>query len=169
MTTTTAMPAPTVARLDFALLQRVSFYFAVVNLFAAPFVPDPFSYAVGGMIPYALLSIIGLPTMPKGVAFFLLWQWAQAFSRALQSVFDGESMADGTYGPDVLPAYWYALCSLIVLALAFRLGARRDQAADRPRLLRSRTLARPGPDPGLRWSNRGLRLLYRCLAAGGEP
>ena len=121
MTTTTAMPAPNVARLDFALLQRVSFYFAVVNLFAAPFVPDPFSYAVGGMIPYALLSIIGLPTMPKGVAFFLLWQWAQAFSRALQSVFDGESMADGTYGPDVLPAYWYALCSLIVLALAFRL------------------------------------------------
>lgn len=115
------MPAPNVARLDFALLQRVSFYFAVVNLFAAPFVPDPFSYAVGGMIPYALLSIIGLPTMPKGVVFFLLWQWAQAFSRVLQSVFDGESMADGTFGPNVLPAYWYALCSLIVLALAFRL------------------------------------------------
>lgn len=115
------MPAPAVPRLDFELLRRVAFYFAVVNLFAAPFVPDPFSHAVGGATPFALLSIIGQPTMPKGVAFFLLWQWAQTFSRALQSIFDGESMANGIAGPDVLQAYWYALSSLIVLALAFRL------------------------------------------------
>lgn len=115
------MPAQAVTRLDFGLLRRVAFYFAVVNLFVAPFVPDPVSYAAGGATPFALLSIIGRPTMPKGVAFFLLWQWAQTFSRALQSIFDGESMASGVAGPDVLQAYWYALSSLIVLALAFRL------------------------------------------------
>ncbi|MBN9538578.1 MAG: hypothetical protein IKE60_26605 [Reyranella sp.] len=121
MTTTTAMPASADTRLDFALLRRISFYFAVLNLFVAPFVSDPFSYAAGAATAFALLSLVGTPTMPKGVAFFLLWQWAQTFTRALQSVFDGESMAAGIAGPDVLLAYWYALASLIVMALAFRL------------------------------------------------
>jgi hypothetical protein len=121
MTTTTAMPSAADTRLDFALLRRIAFYFAVVNLFAVPFVPDPVSYAAGGATAFVLLSIVGRPTMPKGVAFFLLWQWAQAFTRALQSAFDGESMAAGIAGPDVLNAYWYALASLVALALAFRL------------------------------------------------
>lgn len=115
------MPASADTRLDFALLRRIAFYFAILNLFAAPFVPDPFSYAAGAATAFALMSIVGRPTMPKGVAFFLLWQWAQTFTRALQSVFDGESMAAGIAGPDVLLAYWYALAALIVLALAFRL------------------------------------------------
>lgn len=115
------MPVPADTRLDFALLRRIAFYFAVLNLFIAPFVPDPFSYAAGGSVAFVLLSIVGRPTMPKGVGYFLLWQWGQTFSRALQSIFDGESMAAGISGPDVLPAYWYALASLIVMALAFRL------------------------------------------------
>lgn len=121
MTTTTAMPTPYVTRLDFDLLRHATFYFAVFNAIVALFVPDPLAYAAGGATPWLLMLLVGTPTMPMAVAYLFLWQWAQVFARALQAVFDGESMAVGLYGVDVLRAYWYMLASLVVMAIAFRL------------------------------------------------
>ena len=69
-------------RLDFELLRRGFLYFAIANVVLAPFMADPLVYAGGGFVPFVLLTIIGLPTMPKGLVFFLLWQWAQVFARA---------------------------------------------------------------------------------------
>lgn len=121
MTTTIVLPERTAARLDFAMLRRGSFYFAVLGVVVAPFVPDPVSYGGAACVPYILMSIIGQPTMPKGLVFVLLWQWAQIFARELLAILDGESMAVGVYGNDLLRAYWYGLAGLITLALAFRL------------------------------------------------
>jgi hypothetical protein len=113
-------PART-TRLDFELLRRGCLYFAIANVVVAPFAPDPLVYGGGALVPFVLMSIIGQPTMPKGLAFFLLWQWGQVFARALQSVLDGESMAASIDGIDVVYAYWYSLASLITFAIAFRL------------------------------------------------
>jgi hypothetical protein len=121
MTTATATLAAPVTRLDFSLLRRATAYFAALNALAAYWVPDPLAYAAGGCVPWLLLKMVGTPTMPVAVAYLFLWQWAQVFARALQAVFDGESMAAGVYGVDVLRAYWYMLASLVTMALAFRL------------------------------------------------
>ncbi len=121
MTSVAAIPAPRVTRLDYDLLKRGMAIFAVLNWCFAPFAPDPAAYAVGATTPWVLLAIVGRPTMPMAVAYLFLWQWGQVFARALQAVFDGESMAAGLYGPDVLRAYWYMLAGLVTMALAFRL------------------------------------------------
>ena len=120
----TIMAATTTARttrLDFELLRRGCLYFAIANLLVAPFARDPLAYGGGAFVPFVLMSIIGQPTMPKGLVFLLLWQWGQVFARALQSVLDGESMAASIDGVDVLNAYWYSLASLVTFAIAFRL------------------------------------------------
>ncbi len=117
-TTLSARPAP---RLDVEMLRRACLVFAVLNLMAAPFVPDPICYGVGAFVPYVLLSICGQLTMPKGLLFFLLWQWGQIFARELQAMFDGVSMGVGVYGGDLLRAYWYGMAGVVTLALAFRL------------------------------------------------
>jgi hypothetical protein len=121
MTTVVATRAARTTRLDFELLRRGCLYFAIANVIVAPFAPDPLAYGGGAFVPFVLISIIGQPTMPKGLVFLLLWQWGQAFARALQSVLDGESMAATIDGVDVVYAYWYALASLVTMAVAFRL------------------------------------------------
>lgn len=130
MTTTTAMPAPAraVTRLDWSLLKRAFLYFAVAMGIVSPFTPDPVAFAVGGAVPLVLVNIVGLPAMPMAVVYLFVWQWAQMFARALQAVFDGESMAAGIYGPDVLRAYWFMLAGLVSMALAFRLVLGRIRA-----------------------------------------
>lgn len=122
MTTAVAMrTGGTAARLDFELIRRGLLYFAIGNVMVAPFAPDPLAYGAGAFCPFVLTSIIGRPAMPKAIVYFLLWQWAQVFARVLQSVLDGESMGATIDGADLLYAYWYALASLITLALACRL------------------------------------------------
>ncbi|MBI2740193.1 MAG: hypothetical protein HYX38_27060 [Rhodospirillales bacterium] len=121
MTSAVAIRTVATTRLDFDLLRRGCLYFAIANAVVAPFAPDPLAYGGGALVPFVLMTIIGQPTMPKGLAFFLLWQWGQAFARAVLSVLDGESMAASIDGVDVLYAYWYALASIITLAVAFRL------------------------------------------------
>ena len=121
MTSVAAARTVGTTRLDFELMRRGCLYFAVANILVAPFAPDPLAYGGGTFVPFILLTIIGRPTMPKAIVFFLLWQWGQVFARAIQSVLDGESMGASIDGADLLRAYWYALASLITLALAFRL------------------------------------------------
>ncbi len=130
MTTTTAMPAPAraVTRLDWNLLKRTFLYLAFAMGIVSPFTPDPVAFAVGGAVPLVLVHLVGRPTMPMAVVYLFVWQWAQTFARALQAVFDGESMAAGIYGPDVLRAYWYMLASLVSMAIAFRLVLSRIRA-----------------------------------------
>lgn len=108
-------------RLDLELIRRGFLYFGIANILVAPFAPDPVAHGAGAFVPFVLMSIIGRPTMPKGLVFLVLWQWGQVFARALQAVLDGESMAASIDGPDLLYAYWYALASLITLAIVFRL------------------------------------------------
>lgn len=111
-------PAPT---LDLYSLKRGFFFFAVAMLFVAPFSQDPMAFAVGAAVPWVILQIIVRPGLPVAMSFVLLWQWLQIFTRTLQSMVDGESLANGLYGPNVARAYWYMLASLIALALATRL------------------------------------------------
>jgi hypothetical protein len=120
MTTYVATPAKHETRIDFELIRRGCLYFAIANFVVSPFTPDPLVYVGGGFVPFVLMTIIGLPTMPKGLVFFLLWQWGQVYARALQSVLDGQSMAATIDGADVLYAYWYSLASLVTFAIAFR-------------------------------------------------
>jgi hypothetical protein len=113
--------AASAPRLDLNTLKRAFFYVAIALLFVAPFSQDPMAFAVGAAVPWVLLQIAVRPGLPVAVVFFLLWQWLQTFARVLQSMVDGESLANGLYGPAVGRAYWYMLASLIVLALAARL------------------------------------------------
>lgn len=121
MTIAVVMRTADAPRLDLELIRRSLFYFAIANFVVAPFTPDPLAYGAGAFVPFLLTTIVGRPATPKAVGFFLLWHWGQVFARAIQSVLDGESMAASIDGPDVLYAYWYALASLITLAVAFRL------------------------------------------------
>ncbi len=121
MTSVAATTTARTTRLDLELVRRGSLYLAIANVLVAPFAPDPLAYGAGGIVPFVLMTIIGRPTMPKAIVFFLLWQWGQVFARAIQSVLDGESIGASIDGVDLLYAYWYALASLITLALAFRL------------------------------------------------
>ncbi|CAN5829461.1 hypothetical protein BH11PSE3_BH11PSE3_18580 [soil metagenome] len=109
-----------VTRLDFSLLRRGFLIFGVLNLLIAPSVPDPVAYGVAAFVPAVLLTIIARPVMPSGLVFLLIWQWAQVFARVLQGALDGESMSGSVYGADVPRAFWYALASVVTLALAFR-------------------------------------------------
>lgn len=114
--------------LDVGLIRRAFFVVGLFLLLISPFAPDPLPFAVGGFVPWVLLSIVGQPAMPVAVVFYFVWQWAQVFARAMLSMVDGESMAKGVAGPGVVDAYWCSLASFVVLALAFRLvlgGLRR--------------------------------------------
>ena len=121
MTTYAAVSARPETRLDIGLLRKWMLFFGGLNLLVAPLTPDPVSYAAGACAPVILLSLVNRITMPKGIVFILLWQWAQVFARALLSVIDGVSMSVGPDAPNVMRAYWYALASLLTLALVFRL------------------------------------------------
>jgi hypothetical protein len=90
-------------------------------LLVAPSTRDPGAFVAGAFTPWLALTIVSTPTMPAGVAYFLIWQWAQTFARILLTLADDESLVGGIYGPDVGRAYWYTLASVITLAVAFRL------------------------------------------------
>lgn len=107
--------------LDLNSLKRASFYIAVGLMFFAPFSQDPLALAVGAAVPWLILQIIVRPGLPVGVVYLFIYQWLQIFARVLQSIVDGESLANGLYGPNVARAYWYMLASLVVMALAFRM------------------------------------------------
>jgi hypothetical protein len=103
-------------------------------LFVAPSARDPAAFVAGAFTPWLVLVIVGSPIAPAGVAFFVLWQWAQTFARVLLTMADGESLSNGIYGPDVGRAYWYMLASIVAAAIAFRLvlsGVRPPTWAER--------------------------------------
>jgi hypothetical protein len=116
-----AGPTAAARALDLNSLKRAFFYIAVGLMFFAPFSHDPLALAVGAIVPWLILQIIVRPGLPVGVVYLFIWQWLQTFARVLQSMVDGESLANGIYGPNVARAYWYMLASLIVMALAFRM------------------------------------------------
>lgn len=121
-------------RLDYGMLRRVFLGLGLVLCLAAPASPDPMAFAVGGMVPFAVLWIVNVAHLPAAVAYYLLWQWLQTFARQLISVTDGESMSRSIYGPWVADAYWYMLASIVTLAVAFRIvfqSARPPSEADR--------------------------------------
>ncbi|HEX9326732.1 MAG TPA: hypothetical protein VF915_09460, partial [Reyranella sp.] len=89
-------PAPT---FDLNSLKRAFFYIAVGLLFIAPFSQDPMAFAVGAVVPWVILQLIVRHGMPVAVAYLFLWQWLQIFARVLQSIVDGEALANGLYGP----------------------------------------------------------------------
>ncbi|MFZ5783672.1 MAG: hypothetical protein ACOY4R_26030 [Pseudomonadota bacterium] len=119
--TSVAVGSPKETRLDLRLLRTGALYFALANVLVAPLAPDPWSLIAGAFTPFIILSLIGFPTMPKGIVFLLFWQWAQTFARALQAIVDGESMALSVYGDDILKAYWYVLSGLVTMAAVYRL------------------------------------------------
>jgi hypothetical protein len=121
--TSLAVPAPPArapVRLDHVLLRRALLALGLGLAFVAPFTPDPVEFAAGAFVPWLVMRIVGTPTLPAAVVFYLLWQWLQIYARALVSLTDGEEMARGLFGPWVVDAYWYMLASLVVLALAMR-------------------------------------------------
>jgi hypothetical protein len=111
-------PAPV---LDFGLVRTGFAYVAGLCAVLAPFSTVPLEFAVGGAVPWLIMRIIGIPTMPAALVYFFVWQWLQVFARAPQAWIDGESLSRGLYGPNVTRAYWYMMASLVVLALVFRL------------------------------------------------
>jgi hypothetical protein len=106
---------------DFALLRKAFLCFAVAMLVMAPFARDPIVVVVCGFMPYVLVGLLDLPRMPSIVVYYLLWMWFQAATRVLIAALDGESLGDGLYGLDVYRAFWYAMASLVILAIAFRI------------------------------------------------
>lgn len=127
MMTLAARAPPAVARLDHVLLRRALLVLGLALAFVAPFTPDPVEFAVGAFVPWLVLRIVGTPTLPAAIVFYLLWQWLQVYARTLVGLADGEEMARGLFGPWVVNAYWYMLASIVVLALAVRavLGSAR--------------------------------------------
>jgi hypothetical protein len=110
-----------VQRLDYALLRRGALVFGLFLLFFAPLSRDPIPFAVGAMMPFILMAIVGTRNMPAAIAYLLCWQWVEVFSQVLLSSANGEAVGEGIYGPNVARAYWYMMASLIVLAAGFRL------------------------------------------------
>ena len=108
-------------RLDYSFLQKFFLLFGVIIVILSPFSPDMIALAVGGITPWVVLRLLGTPNMPAAVAYFLIWQWNQSFTRVLQGIIDGEALSRGVYGPTVEEAYWYTLASTVTLAVAFRL------------------------------------------------
>ncbi len=108
-------------RIDYGLLQRFFMVFGVFAVLGSGFSPDPVAFAAGGAAPWVIIKIISTQRMPAAIPYFLLWQWNQSFTRALQGLIDGESMSRDIFGPTVEDAYWYTLASTVTLAIAFRL------------------------------------------------
>jgi hypothetical protein len=111
---------PPVVRLDHVLLRRAFLGLGLILVFVAPFSPNPVEFAVGAFVPWLVMRIVGTPTLPAALVFYLVWQWLQIFARALIGLIDGEDMSRGLFGPWVLDAYWYMLASIVALALAIR-------------------------------------------------
>jgi hypothetical protein len=120
MSETLITQVQTLPRLDYSFLRRVFFGMGAVLVLIAPSVRDPLAFAVGGMVPWLILSIVGIRTMPAAVPYILLWQWLQIFARTILTLVDGERIGGGLFGSSVERAYWYMLASVVVLACVFR-------------------------------------------------
>ncbi len=131
MTATFLAADAATVRFDYVFLRRASFVVGLILLFMAPTARDPLAFAAGAIVPWLMFSIVGTPTMPAAICFFLFWQWLEVFTRVILTFVDGETLGGGLYGPTVDRAYWYMLASLIVFSIAFRitLGSARDPGA----------------------------------------
>lgn len=141
-------------RLDYGSLRRAFLVVGVALAAASPFTPDPVAFAIGGLLPWVLFSVIARPDMPAAIAFLLLWQWVQIYAREVQTLVDGEALGGGIFGPDVERAYWYMLASILTLALAMRVT------------LGNLPLASPqAVTAHARWQPRDLVILYAATLA----
>ena len=122
MASTLVTPIQIAPRLDYSMLRRFAFGFGLVFVFISPASPDPLALAAGGFTPWLILRLVGTPTMPAVIAYYLLSQWLQVFARAFLALVDGEPMAQSIYGPWVLNAYWYMLASTVALAFACKVA-----------------------------------------------
>lgn len=116
-----SLPLRNAPRLDYSLLRRAAFGFGLLFLLVAPASPDPVALGVAAFTPWFILRLVGRPTMPLAIVYYLLSQWLQVFARSLLALVDGEPMAQSIFGPWVLNAYWYMLASTVILAIACRL------------------------------------------------
>lgn len=121
MASTLVTPIPIAPRLDYSMLRKVSFVFGLFFVFISLACPDPLALAAGAFTPWVILRLVGTPTMPAVVAYYLLSQWLQVFARAFLALIDGEPMAQSIFGPWVVEAYWYMLASTVVLAFALKI------------------------------------------------
>jgi hypothetical protein len=121
MASTLVTPIRIAPRLDYSMLRKVSFGFGLFFVFISPACPDPLALAAGAFTPWVILRLVGTPTMPAVIAYYLLSQWLQVFARAFLALVDGEPMAHSIFGPWVVEAYWYMLASTVVLAFACKL------------------------------------------------
>jgi len=121
MASTLVTPIRIAPRLDYSMLRKVSFGFGLFFVFISPASPDPLALAAGAFTPWVILRLVGTPTMPAVIAYYLLSQWLQVFARAFLALVDGEPMAQSIFGPWVVEAYWYMLASTVVLAFACKL------------------------------------------------
>ena len=115
-------------RLDFSLLRKAFFCFGAGVLVVAPFTRDPLITAACGAVPYALVLILDRVRMPSIVVFYLLFMWLEMAARLVLTALDEEALGDSVYGTDVCRAMWYAMASLIVLALVLRTHLGRSPA-----------------------------------------
>jgi hypothetical protein len=135
--------------LDYGFLQKLFLFVGIFSIVFCAFTRDPIAFAVGGFLPWLLITIIKRPNMPVAIVFFLIWQWAQTYARELQTFADQEALGSGIFGVSVDRAYWYSLASVLTLALCMRL-----------------TLGNlPDPTPQLRtqhmrWQPRDMIILY---------
>jgi hypothetical protein len=135
--------------LDYSFLQKVFLFLGIFTLVFSPLTRDPIAFAVGGIVPWMLISIIKRPNMPVAVIFFLIWQWTQVYARELQTLADQESLGAGIFGFSVERAYYYSMASLIALACALRLTLGR--------------ISDPTPElrtQHMRWRARDMMILY---------
>ena len=153
MTVTTAFHTSEPIYFDFALLRQAFLYFAGAMLLLAPLSRDPAVVLACGIMPWALVTLVDRPRMSSIVVYYLLFMWLEAATRLLLASIDGESLGDGPYGQDVNRAFWYAMASLIVLAIAFRICSGRLPAPTEDQLSEHR-----------RWPP--VTLFYLYLAAG---
>ncbi len=124
-----ALGMPESIRLDFALLRKAFGFFAIAMAVIAPLSRDPLVVTACGFMPWALVGLVDRPRMPSIIVYYLLFMWLEMAARVLLASMDGEALGDGLYGDDVYRAMWYAMASLLVLAVVFR-GCLRDLPAD---------------------------------------
>jgi len=115
--------------LDSALLRKAFGFFAVAMVAIAPLTRDPLVVTACGFMPWALVSLVDRPRMPSIIVYYLLFMWLEMAARMVLASIDGEALGDGVYGHDVYRAMWYAMASLLVLAIVFR-GCLNDLPVD---------------------------------------
>ena len=106
--------------LDSALLRKAFGFFGVAVAVIAPLMRDPLVVTACGFMPWALVSLVDRPRMPSIIVYYLLFMWLEMAARVVLASIDGEALGDGVYGHDVYRAMWYAMASLLVLAVVFR-------------------------------------------------